>query len=98
MILFGTQTLFPRRTSKSSSRDIVFIGKALKRLRFVEKRVVAVWLLTVVKQAIEETEKNIGKTGQFGGAYSMEDDGNSIRWKLGEDELSAILYYLKSGC
>ncbi|MCI05108.1 mediator of RNA polymerase II transcription subunit 12-like, partial [Trifolium medium] len=66
----------------SSSRDIVFIGKALKRLRFVEKRVVAVWLLTVVKQAIEETEKNIGKAGQFGGAYTMEDDGNSIRCQV----------------
>jgi hypothetical protein len=78
----------------SNSRDIVFIGKALKRLRFVEKRVVAVWLLNVVKQAIEETEKIIGKAGQFGGAYSMEDDGNSIRWKLGEDELSSILYLI----
>jgi hypothetical protein len=63
----------------SNSRDVVFIGKALKRLRFVEKRAVAAWLLTVVKQAIEETEKNIGKAGQFGEAYSVVDDRKSIR-------------------
>ncbi|CAI8607290.1 unnamed protein product [Vicia faba] len=78
----------------SISRDIVFVGKALKQLRFVEKRLVAAWLLTVVKQVIEETEKSIGKVGQYGRAYSMVDDRSSIRWKLGEDELSGILYLI----
>ncbi|KAJ1403532.1 Mediator complex, subunit Med12 [Sesbania bispinosa] len=72
--------------------DIVSIGKSLKELRFVEKRVVAVWLLTVVRQVVEETEKNVGKVGQFGRPYSVVDDRSSIRWKLGEDELSVILY------
>ncbi|XP_019461031.1 PREDICTED: mediator of RNA polymerase II transcription subunit 12-like isoform X2 [Lupinus angustifolius] len=71
--------------------DIVSIGKALKRLRFVEKRAMAVWLMTVVKQVVEENEKNVG---QFGRPFSIVDDRSSIRWELGEDELSLILYLM----
>ncbi|KAK7292678.1 hypothetical protein RJT34_15529 [Clitoria ternatea] len=74
--------------------DIVSIGKALKQLRFVEKRSIAVWLLTVVRQVVEETEKNVGKVGQFGRPLSVADDRSSLRWRLGEDELSAILYLI----
>ncbi|TKY63923.1 Mediator of RNA polymerase II transcription subunit 12 [Spatholobus suberectus] len=74
--------------------DIVSIGKALKQLRFVEKRAIAVWLLTVVRQVVEEMEKNVGKVGQFGRPFSIVDDKSSIRWKLGEDELSVILYLM----
>ncbi|XP_052723939.1 mediator of RNA polymerase II transcription subunit 12 isoform X2 [Vigna angularis] len=74
--------------------DIVSIGKALKQLRFVEKRAIAIWLLSVVRQVIEETDKNIGKVGQFGRPFSVADDRSSIRWKLGEDELSVILYLM----
>ncbi|KAK7382081.1 hypothetical protein VNO80_00774 [Phaseolus coccineus] len=74
--------------------DIVSIGKALKQLRFVEKRAIAVWLLTVVRQVIEEMDKNVGKVGQFGRPFSVADDRSSIQWKLGEDELSAILYLM----
>ncbi|XP_020225766.1 mediator of RNA polymerase II transcription subunit 12 [Cajanus cajan] len=74
--------------------DIVSIGKALKQLRFVEKRAIAVWLLTVVRQAIQEMEKNVGKVGQFGRPFAVVDDKSTIRWKLGEDELSVILYLM----
>ncbi|XP_019434667.1 PREDICTED: mediator of RNA polymerase II transcription subunit 12 [Lupinus angustifolius] len=73
--------------------DIVSIGKAVKRLRFVEKRAMAVWLMTVVRQVVEENEKNVGKVGQFGRPFSIVDD-SSIWWKLGEDELSSILYLM----
>ncbi|KAK7274439.1 hypothetical protein RIF29_15527 [Crotalaria pallida] len=74
--------------------DIVSIGKALKRLRFVERRAMAVWLMTVVRQVVEENEKNVSKVGQFGRPFSVVDDRSSIRWKLGEDELSLILYLM----
>ncbi|KAG4400501.1 hypothetical protein AAZX31_07G067700 [Glycine max] len=74
--------------------DIVSIGKALKQLRFVEKRAIAAWLLTVVRQVIEDVEKNIGKVGQFSKPFPVVDDRGSIQWKLGEDELSVILYLM----
>ncbi|KAI4355070.1 hypothetical protein L6164_003882 [Bauhinia variegata] len=74
--------------------DIVSIGKALKRLRFVEKRAITVWLMTVVRQIVEETERSLGKVGQFGRPYAIVDDRSSIRWKLSEDELSAIIYLM----
>ncbi|KAL2335974.1 hypothetical protein Fmac_010420 [Flemingia macrophylla] len=74
--------------------DIVSIGKALKKLRFVEKRAIAVWLLTVVRQVIQEMEKNVGKVGQFGRPFPTADDKSTTRWKLGEDELSMILYLM----
>lgn len=81
-------------TKMNHGGDIVSIGKALKRLRFVEKRTITVWLMTVIRQLVEETEKTIAKVGQFGRTFSSVDDRSSIRWKLGEDELSAALYLM----
>ncbi|XP_057980761.1 mediator of RNA polymerase II transcription subunit 12 [Malania oleifera] len=72
--------------------DIVSIGKALKQLRFVERRTIAEWLITVVRRLVEETEKNAAKAGQFNRSFSPADERSSVRWKLGEEELSAILY------
>lgn len=50
--------------------------------------------MTVIRQVVEETEKMIAKVGQMGRAYTSVDDRNGKRWKLGEDELSAILYLM----
>ncbi|KAJ4826395.1 hypothetical protein Tsubulata_025175 [Turnera subulata] len=75
-------------------QDIVSIGKALKKLRSIEKRTTMVWLITVVRQLIEENEKNATKVNQFTRPFVQVDDRSSIRWKLGEDELSAILYLM----
>ncbi|XP_038709264.1 mediator of RNA polymerase II transcription subunit 12-like isoform X2 [Tripterygium wilfordii] len=77
---------------KTPCVDIFSVGNALKQLRYVEKRMIAVWLTTVVKQLVEETEKNASKTGQPSRPFSSVDDRSSLRWKLGEDELSIILY------
>ncbi|KAE9605402.1 putative mediator complex, subunit Med12 [Lupinus albus] len=74
--------------------DIVSIGKALKRLRFVEKRAITIWLMTVVKQVVEQNENNVGKVGQFSRPFSTVDDRSSLQWELGEDELSSILYLM----
>ncbi|GAV81723.1 Med12 domain-containing protein [Cephalotus follicularis] len=74
--------------------DIISIGKGLKQLRFVEKRTITGWLISVVRQLVEETEKTVAKVGQFGRPYIPVDDRSCIRWKLGEDELSAILYLM----
>lgn len=74
--------------------DIVSIGKALKKLRFGEKRTITVWLMTVVRQLVEETEKTVVKVGQFGRPFTPIDERSPIRWKLGEDELSTILYLM----
>ncbi|KAB2609937.1 mediator of RNA polymerase II transcription subunit 12-like [Pyrus ussuriensis x Pyrus communis] len=81
-------------TKMNHGGDIVSIGKALKQLRFVEKRTITVWLMTVIRQLVEETEKTIAKVGQFGRTFTSVDDRSSMRWKLGEDELSAALYLM----
>uniref|UniRef100_A0A2P2LZB7 Uncharacterized protein MANES_05G034300 n=4 Tax=Rhizophora mucronata TaxID=61149 RepID=A0A2P2LZB7_RHIMU len=74
--------------------DVLSVGKALKQLRFVERRTIAVWLMTVVRQLVEETEKKSAKISQFGRSFVSLDGKSSIRWKLGEDELSAVLYLM----
>ncbi|KAH1044868.1 hypothetical protein GYH30_026209 [Glycine max] len=74
--------------------DIVSIGRALKQLRFVERKEVTLWLMTVFRELIEESEKDVGKVSQFGRPFATVDDKSSIRWKLGEDELSALLYLM----
>ncbi|XP_051147367.1 mediator of RNA polymerase II transcription subunit 12 [Andrographis paniculata] len=80
--------------SNPPSRDIVSIGKNLKQMRSVEKRILIVWLLSAVKQLIEEAEKTAPKIGQYGRSYPAADDRSSTKWRLGEDELSAILYIM----
>lgn len=79
---------------KNHCGDILSIGKALRQLRFVEKRTVTVWLISVVRQHIEDAEKTLAKAGQFGRPFVAVDDRSSVRWRLGEDELSAILYFM----
>ncbi|GAB2271710.1 hypothetical protein Dimus_006543 [Dionaea muscipula] len=74
--------------------DIVSIGNVLKQLRYVKKRVVAVWLMSVVKQLVEGAERTTPKVGSFNRSFSSSDERSSIQWKLGEDELSALLYLL----
>ncbi|XP_043712338.1 mediator of RNA polymerase II transcription subunit 12-like [Telopea speciosissima] len=74
--------------------DIFSIGKALKQQRLVEKRAISVWLITLVRQLVEGSEKTPAKIGQGSGAFPPIDDRNSVRWKLGEDELSSVLYLM----
>ncbi|KAK6920115.1 Mediator complex, subunit Med12 [Dillenia turbinata] len=73
---------------------LISVGKAVKQLRFVDKRAISVWLVTVARQLIEEAEKIFTKVGQYGRPFPPVDDRNLVQWKLGEDELSAILYLL----
>ncbi|KAK6142810.1 hypothetical protein DH2020_023158 [Rehmannia glutinosa] len=81
-------------TRKPPSGDILLIGKLLKQMRFINKRTVAVWLISVVKQLIEESEKFSAKVGQYGRPIPPVDNRSSVRWRFGEDELSAILYIM----
>ncbi|KAK6260676.1 Mediator complex [Theobroma cacao] len=80
------------------SGDIISIGKGLKQLRFVEKRIVTVWLISVVRQLVEESEKSVAKVGQYGRPFVVADEKSPLRWKLGEDELSTILYLMDVSC
>lgn len=74
--------------------DIVSVGKSLKQLRFVEKRVVTVWLVTLARELVEENERAAPKVGQYSRTLPSVDDKNSTRWKFGDDELSALLYLM----
>ncbi|KAL8172485.1 hypothetical protein V2J09_024289 [Rumex salicifolius] len=73
--------------------DIVSIGKILKHMRYIERRSVSIWLMTSVKQLVEESDR-IAKPSLLNGSLSSADERNSVRWKLGEDELSVILYLM----
>ncbi|KAE8733322.1 Mediator of RNA polymerase II transcription subunit 12 [Hibiscus syriacus] len=75
--------------------DIFSIARGLKQLRFVEKRIVTAWLLSVVRHLVEESEKSIAKVGR---PFVAADEKGPLRWKLVEDELSAILYLLDVSC
>ncbi|KAG8363316.1 hypothetical protein BUALT_Bualt19G0009700 [Buddleja alternifolia] len=82
------------RTRKPPSGDILLIGKLLKQMRFVEKRTLTVWLISVVKQLTEESEKFSAKIAPYGRSLPPVDDRSSMKWRLGEDELSAMLYVM----
>lgn len=77
-----------------SSTDIVSIGKMLKRLKYAERRSISTWLVSYVKQVVEETERMFSKGGQANRPLSSVDEKSSAKWKLGEDELSVILYWM----
>ncbi|KAJ4955227.1 hypothetical protein NE237_012010 [Protea cynaroides] len=74
--------------------DVVSIGKALKQLRLLEKRAISVWLVALLRQLVEGAEMTPAKIGQCTGPFPPIDGRSSIRWKLGEDELSSILYLM----
>ncbi|XP_058225582.1 mediator of RNA polymerase II transcription subunit 12 [Rhododendron vialii] len=74
--------------------DIVSVGKSLKQLRFTEKRVITVWLVTLARELVEENERAATKVGQYSRPLPSVDDKNSTRWKFGDDELSALLYLM----
>ncbi|CAN8308935.1 unnamed protein product [Cochlearia groenlandica] len=73
--------------------DIVSVENSLKQLQFVDKRSIAVWLTTVVQQLVEESEKSSVRVGQFNRGAPVEEK-STIRWKLGADELSSILFLM----
>ncbi|KAL1213613.1 Mediator of RNA polymerase II transcription subunit 12 [Cardamine amara subsp. amara] len=77
----------------STPVDIVSVGNSLKQLQFVDKRSIAVWLTTVVQQLVEESEKSSVRVGQFNRGAPVEEK-STIRWKLGADELSSILFLM----
>ena len=77
----------------STPVDIVSVGNSLKQLQFVDKRSVAVWLVNVVRQLVEESEKSSVRVGQFNKGAPVEEK-NTVRWKLGADELSSILFLM----
>ncbi|KAK4803623.1 hypothetical protein SAY86_003440 [Trapa natans] len=77
--------------------DVISIGKALKKLHFAKRRVVTSWLINVVRQLIEEAEKASSvKAGQSSNRTFVVDESSSMKWKLSEDELSAVLYLMDS--
>ncbi|CAA2935046.1 mediator of RNA polymerase II transcription subunit 12 [Olea europaea subsp. europaea] len=78
----------------SHSGDVISIGKLIKQMQNGEKRKVTVWMISVVKQLVEEAEKTTAKVGQYGRPFPAVDDRSSVPWKLGEDELSSILYLM----
>lgn len=81
--------------NRNSNRDIVSIGKALKQLRLSEQRAITGWLLSVVRQLVEETEKStVSKVAQFSRPLNSIEDRSINMWRIGEDELSAVLYLM----
>ncbi|XP_009757489.1 mediator of RNA polymerase II transcription subunit 12 [Nicotiana sylvestris] len=94
----GIEGIAPKSAdgTRMPNGDVVSIGKVLKGLRFMEKRTITVWLVGIVKQLVEESEKTVTKVGQYGRPFSAADERGFVRWKLGEDELSAVLYLIDS--
>ncbi|PIA49387.1 hypothetical protein AQUCO_01300301v1 [Aquilegia coerulea] len=78
---------------KTHLSDIIKIGKALKRLRLLERRTITLWLMTIVRQLVEGNEKPAAKVGQNPGSVPP-DDRATPSWKFGEHELFAIIYLM----
>ena len=51
---------------KSLQRDIVSVGKTLKQLRFMEKRIITMRLASVVRQFVEENDDRSSPPWKFG--------------------------------
>ncbi|XP_051144258.1 mediator of RNA polymerase II transcription subunit 12-like [Andrographis paniculata] len=81
-------------TRKSPSTDILSIEELLKKVPSIKKENVASWLMSVVKQLIEEAEKFTTKAGLYGRPPIPIDDQISVRWRISDDELSSILYIM----
>ncbi|KAK9757951.1 hypothetical protein RND81_01G195900 [Saponaria officinalis] len=85
---------YAENNKSTGGSDIVSLGKMLKGLKFAEKRSIAAWLMSSVKQVIEESEKACDISGAVSRPLPAADEKRSVKWKLGEDELSVILYVM----
>ncbi|ONK55508.1 uncharacterized protein A4U43_UnF2100 [Asparagus officinalis] len=94
----GTEGEVPRDIEQKAL-PLGEIGKCLKQLRLLEKRSISTWLLTLMKRLLEGNDKSTSKQSNYSGAFSVSsDDRNAGQWRLGENELSAILYILDISC
>nr|XP_029117323.1 mediator of RNA polymerase II transcription subunit 12 isoform X2 [Elaeis guineensis] len=85
----------PKDVDLMKATHLSDIGKAIKQLRWLEKRSISIWLLKTIRQLVEENEKATSKVSNCTGVFSAPtDDGISVRWRIGEDELLSILYIL----
>ncbi|KAH9610269.1 hypothetical protein KSS87_022572 [Heliosperma pusillum] len=94
-VMEGEAPKYAENNKTTNGIDILSIGKMLKCLKFVEKRSIAVWLISLVKQVVEESDKSFEKLGPVNKTLpTAADEKSSVTWKLGEDELSVILYLM----
>ncbi|KAG1362631.1 mediator of RNA polymerase II transcription subunit 12 [Cocos nucifera] len=85
----------PKDVDLMKATHLSDIRKAIKQLRWLEKRSISIWLLKTIRQLVEENEKATSKVSNCTGVFSAPtDDGISVRWRIGEDELLSILYIL----
>ncbi|XP_078430836.1 RNA polymerase II transcription mediator [Wolffia australiana] len=91
--LLSTEVL---RTRKSTLRTI---GRALKQLRLLEKKSVIIWLLSLIKMLIESNDKAGIRQNNGSSPFSPSvGDRTAVRWKLGNEELSSVLYLFDVSC
>ncbi|KAL9245376.1 hypothetical protein vseg_019038 [Gypsophila vaccaria] len=93
-VVDGEAPRYADSNKTASGSDIVSIGKMLKCLNCVEKRSLAVWLMSSVKQVVDESVKSPEISVVVNRPAPSADERNPVRWKLGEDELSVILYLM----
>ncbi|KAD6453224.1 hypothetical protein R6Q59_014982 [Mikania micrantha] len=77
--------------------DVSLIGSVIKQVPLDEKRVIVVWLMGMVRQLVDKagkTTETAPKVGHFGRNMSPVDDKGLAKWKVGEEELSTILYLM----
>ncbi|KAG0452730.1 hypothetical protein HPP92_025394 [Vanilla planifolia] len=85
----------PREAARLKAMHLSDIGKSIKQLRLLERRSISIWLSTSIKQLIDRNEKDVSKPNNVNGSFSSAVD-RTTRWKLGEEELSTILFTV--GC
>ncbi|KAK8964492.1 Mediator of RNA polymerase II transcription subunit 12 [Platanthera guangdongensis] len=91
----GIEGKVPKDSARLKTIHLSDIGKTIKQLRLLEKRSISIWLSTTIRQLVDGSEKATSKPSNVNGSFSIPvDDRNTVRWKLGEEELSTVLYIL----
>lgn len=94
----GIEDEVPKDTEQKTL-PLADVGKCLKQFKLLEKRSISIWLLKLIKKIVDGNDRTVSKQSNCAGAFSVPfDDRIAGQWKLGEDELSAILYILDISC
>ncbi|XP_073112204.1 mediator of RNA polymerase II transcription subunit 12-like [Elaeis guineensis] len=85
----------PKDVDRMKTTHLSNIVKAIKQLRWLERRSISIWLLKTIRQLVEQNEKPTSKVSNCTGIFSvLTDDRNAVQWRIGEDELLSILCIL----
>ncbi|KAL2623688.1 hypothetical protein R1flu_003893 [Riccia fluitans] len=99
----GSNSHLREKTKQRLSGDVHAIGNHISRLKLKEKKMIATWLDTIVRDLVSgggnvsspPVARNSSASGYpLNGGPNSAEAGSNVRWRMSEEQFAVILYIL----